>query len=71
MDDNNGLSTTDSFKSYFQFTRKRKLREASSALEQDSEAPETIGATSEQKTDPFVKSRVSWTRRVLSWFRGD
>ena len=55
--------------SYFEFTRELKVLEASSALEQNTDKSGTFGATSGIKAQPFVKARVSWTQRVLSWFK--
>ena len=54
---------------YFEFTRKLKVLEASSALEQNTDNPETFGATSGIKAQPFVKARARWTQRVFSWFK--
>ncbi len=70
MGDKDKLDITDTFVPYDDHTSKTKLlRSLTALLKRDTEDPEPSEATSGIKAYPFVKPRVSWTQRVLGWFR--
>lgn len=61
MGDKDESGTKDEFVPYDDLTSKTRLLKSISDLEPGTEEPETVEATPE--------TRVSWTKRVLSWFR--
>ena len=63
MNDKDDKDDKDEFVPYDHLTSKTRLLKSISELEQDTEEPETVEATSE------AKARVSWTQRLLGWFR--
>jgi hypothetical protein len=70
-DDKDEISLTDTFVPHGELTRKLDLLETMTQLQREAEISETIGATSGMKTYPFVKTHVSWSQRLLGWFRRD
>ncbi len=70
-DDKDEISLTDTFVPHGELTRKLDMLGTISDLKREAETSETIGATSGMETYPFVKTRVSWSQRLLGWFRGD
>ena len=72
MDDKDKLDVTDTFVPYDQHTSRTKmLQSLSTLLQRDTGDSEPVGARPGTATNPAVKPRVSWTRRILSWFERD
>ena len=72
MDEKDKLDVTDTFVPYDQLTsRTRLLKSLAALLERDTKDTKPVGARPGTATNPVVKPRISWTRRVLSWFEKD
>ncbi len=72
MDEKDKLDVTDTFVPYDQHTSRTKMLQSLSALlQRDTKDPEPVQERPGTATNPAVKPRVSWTRRVLSWFEKD
>ena len=69
MDENDNNDQTDAQVSHTQITRKLDLLATQPELKRVTEEPEASVDTTGIKVYPFVKTRVSWKQRVLSWFR--
>ena len=74
MSDKDKLDLTDTYVSYSELTGKLDMRDTAAQTRREAEAQEDkeqnpFGDTTGIKVYPFVKTRVSWADRVLSWFR--
>ena len=68
------LDLTDTYVPYTELTGALDLRETAAQARRESEARKDreqnpFGDTTGITVFPFVRTRVSWTSRVLSWFR--
>ncbi len=73
MSDKNKLDETDTFApdsepthddNRFEYVSRLKRKAGTEAIDSD-----ILQATGRMKAYPSVKTRVSWTQRVLGWFR--
>ena len=72
MDEKDKLDVTDTFVPYDQHTSRTKmLQSLSTVLQEDAGDSQSVKERPGTVTNPAVKPRVSWTRRVLSWFEKD
>jgi hypothetical protein len=72
MDEKDKLDVTDTFVPYDQHTSRTKmLQSLSTVLQEDAGDSESVKERPGTARNPAVKPRVSWTRRVLSWFERD
>ncbi len=72
MDDKDKLDVTDTFVPYDQHTSRTKmLQSLSTLLQRDAGGSEPVQERPGTATNPVAKPRVSWTRRILSWFEKD
>ena len=75
-DEKDDLDLADMFVPHSELTVKLDLRETAAQTRRDAEERENkernpFEDTTGIKVYPFVKTRVSWMRRVLGWFRRD
>ena len=72
MDEKDKLDVTDTFVPYDQHTSRTKmLQSLSTVLQEDAGDSQSVKERPGTATNPVVKPRISWMRRVLSWFERD
>ena len=69
MHDKERHSETETFVPYDHLTSKTEPLDTISQIRRRAEDPEAFGATTAIRIYRFFKLRVSWTQRVLSWFK--
>ena len=69
MHDNDRHSETETFVPCDHLTSKNEPLDTISQIRRRAEDPEAFGATTAIRIYRFFKLRVSWTQRVLSWFK--
>ena len=69
MHDKDRHSETETFVPYDHLTSKTEPLDTISRIRRRAEDPEAFGATTAIRICRFFKLRVSWTQRVLSWFK--